>query len=431
MSLVLNVEILGEFKNLTAATKGAQTSLNGLNKTATNISRKMTGALAAIGLGFSLRTVITELEEAGKAAIEDAKGMEILALAMKNTGAATDTTIKSAEGAIKSMQLQFAVADDKLRPAYQKLFIATKDVTESNRLMEIALNASAATGKDLEVVSQAMAKALAGSDTALVKLIPSLKGSKTPIEDMAAAFAGAAEKAANVDPYQRMQVIFGEMQEQIGYALLPTLDKFSSWLATPEGQEKLQGIVDLVVAMIGKFTEVVDFVLANKDTIIAWSGAIGAVALAVTGVNTAIKIFTGLQTAMQTVGAIMTAVLVKTGVEADVAAGKVRTLGAAFGWISAVIAGLSAIVALNNQLGLGTNEGAAKTWATTPTGGATNFSGQTSIPNKPNTQSFTNMAPITQNNTTINVKSTQSAQDIAAVLQRSQKVNGTTVFRGL
>lgn len=429
MSLVLNVEILGEFKNLTAATKGAQTSLNGLNSTASNISKKMTAALAAIGLGFSLRTVINELEEAGKAAVEDAKGMDILALAMKNTGAANDQTVKSAEASIKAMQLQFAVADDKLRPAYQKLFIATKDVAESNRLMQIALDASAATGKDLDVVTQAMAKALTGTDTALIKLIPSLKGSKTPIDDMAAAFAGAAEKAAAVDPYQRMNVILGEMQEQIGMALLPTLNEFSTWLSTPEGQEKLQGIIDLVVGMIGKFTEVVEFVLANKEVILAWGGAIAGVALAIQGVNAAVNIFTGLKVAMETVGAILTKVFIATGVEADIAATKVRALGAAFGWISAVIAGLTAIVALNNQLGLGTNKGAAATWATTPTGGATNFSGQSSI-NKPNPSSFTNMAPIT-NNTTVNVQSTQSAQEIASILERSQKTNGTTVFRGL
>lgn len=429
MSLILNVEILGEFKNLTAATKGAQSSLTSLNKTTSSISKKMTAALAAVGLGFSLRTIVNELEQAGKAAVEDVKSQELLALAMRNTGEATDSTIKSAEASIKSMQLSAAVADDKLRPAYQKLFIATKDVTETNKLMQIALDASAATGKDLDVVTQAMAKALTGTDTALIKLIPSLKGSKTPIEDMAKAFAGAAEKAANTDPYARMQVIFGEMQEQIGMALLPTLDKFSTWLSTPEGQEKLQAIIDIVVSLLGRFTDLVNFAVDNKDIIIGWGGALLAVGSAIFTINKAIGIFEALRP-------VLIAGMVATGASAEVAATKVGILGASFGWISAVVAGLTAIVALNNQLGLGTNEGAAKTWGTTPTGGATNFSGQSSIPLTGNAQSFSNMAPIstgkvTTNNTTINVKSTQSAQEIAAVLARSQKTNGTTVFRGL
>jgi hypothetical protein len=428
MSLVLNVEILGEFKNLTAATKGAQSSLSSLNKTTSGISKKMTAALAAIGLGFSLRTIINELEEAGKAAVEDVKSQELLALAMKNTGAATDSTIKSAEASIKSMQLSAAVADDKLRPAYQKLFIATKDVAETNKLMQIALDASAATGKDLEVVTQAMAKALTGTDTALIKLIPSLKGSKTPIDDMAKAFAGAAEKAANTDPYQRMQVLFGEMQEQIGMALLPTLDKFSTWLSTPEGQEKIQGIIDIVVSLLGKFTDLVNFAVDNKEIIIGWGGAIAAVGTAVYVVNTAMGIFTGLK------GAIV-ATMVATGTSAEVAATKVGILGASFGWIAAVVAGLTAIVALNNQLGLGTNEGAAKTWATTPTAGATNFSGNSSIPLTGNASSFSNMAPISTGKVStvtnnITIKGSQSAQEIASILNRSSKANGVTTIRG-
>lgn len=428
MSLVLNVEILGEFKNLTAATKGAQTSLNGLNKTTASISKKMTGALAAIGLGFSLRTVINELEQAGKAAIEDAKGMEILALAMKNTGAASDETVASAENAIKAMQLQFAIADDKLRPAYQKLFIATNSVTDSNRLLKIALDASAATGKDLDVVSQAMAKALSGTDTALVKLIPSLKGSKTPIEDMAAAFAGAAEKAANVDPYQRMQVIFGEMQEQIGYALLPTLNQFSTWLSTPEGQEKLQGIVDLTVAMLGKFTDLANFVIDNKDTIIAWGGVIGGVALAIKGVNVAMGIYNGLKTATLATQAALTAGFTAMGVSAGTAAAAVNGLFAALKLIGAVAAEIALILSIPGSSAVGAEKQPKPTIAPLAPGTAP-LVPTTKVPTAP--ASSIGKFIGTTNNTTINVQSTQSAQDIAAVLQRSQKTNGTTVFRGL
>lgn len=430
MSLVLNVEILGEFKQLTQATKGAQSSLSSLEKTTGNISRKMTGALAAIGLGFSLRTVVNGLEEATKAAVEDAKAQQILALAMQNTGKATGDQVASAEKAIASMQRQFGVVDDKLRPAYQKFFIATKDVTRSNELMKIALDASAATGRDLDSVSQAMAKALSGTDTALIKLIPSLKGSKTPIEDMAKAFAGAAEKAANTDPYMRMNVIFADMQEQIGMSLLPQLEKFSAWLATPEGQEKIQAIIDLVTEMTGKFSAALEFVIANKDFFIQFGGAIAGIAVAVKATNLAIGIFTGLEK-------IFVGAAVAMGASAETATTKVRLLGASFGWISAVIIGLTTIVELNKQLGLGTNEGAARQWATTPTNGATNFSGNSSIPLTGRPGSFNNMAPITAPRVTapivnqnIRIQGQQSASEIAKLLNRSSKVNGVTIIRG-
>jgi hypothetical protein len=280
MSLVLNVEILGEFKNLTKATKGAQSELSKMNAKASKVSAGITKAFAAIGIGFSLNIIKRELEEAAKAAIEDEKSMTLLATAMENTGKASKIQVAEAEKAIKSMQLQSAVADDDLRPAYQKLFIATGNVTESNKLLQVALDASAGSGKSLDAVSQAMAKSLAGSDTALFKLIPSLKGAKDPMAELAATFEGAAAAAANTDPYQRMQIIFGEMQEQIGMALLPVLDKFSTWLATPEGQAKLQEIVDGFVAIITEGGKLVAWVIDNKDWLVPMVTAIAAVTAA-------------------------------------------------------------------------------------------------------------------------------------------------------
>lgn len=280
MSLVLNVEILGEFKNLTAATKGAQSQLTAMNKRAASVSAGITKAFAAIGIGFSLRAVQRELEEASKAAVEDSKSMNLLALAMKNTAGATKDQIAQAEKSINRMQFQAGVADDQLRPAFQKLFIATKDVTASNRLLQIALDASAATGKSLDAVSTAMAKSLAGSDTALLRLIPSLKGATDPMAELERTFAGAAEAAANTDPYQRMQVLFGEMQEQIGMVLLPTLNEFSAWLATPEGQAKLQEIVDGIKAIIVQGVKLVQWVVANKDWLVPMVAAIGALTVA-------------------------------------------------------------------------------------------------------------------------------------------------------
>jgi hypothetical protein len=140
------------------------------------------------------------------------------------------------------MSLEAAVADDVLRPAYQKLFIATGSVAQSNRLLQVALDASAATGKDLDSVTQAMAKSLAGQDTALLKLIPSLRGAKDPMAELEKTFAGAATAAANLDPYQRMNVAFGEIQESVGIALMPVLNDFADYLV--DSVPKIQAFFD-------------------------------------------------------------------------------------------------------------------------------------------------------------------------------------------
>jgi hypothetical protein len=241
-TLALNVEILGQFSKLTAATKGATGQLTGLSKTAQSISSTMNKAFGVIGVGFSLGFLKRELEEAGKAAIADAKSMEILSIAMQNTGKATAFTVKEAEDSIRAMSLEAAVADDVLRPAYQKLFIATGSVAQSNRLLQVALDASAATGKDLDSVTQAMAKSLAGQDTALLKLIPSLRGATDPMAELEKTFAGAATAAANLDPYQRMNVAFGEIQESVGIALMPVLNDFADYLV--DSVPKIQAFFD-------------------------------------------------------------------------------------------------------------------------------------------------------------------------------------------
>lgn len=265
MSLVLGVEILGEYKNLTAATKGAEKQLSGFNDKVTKASKAMKSALGSIGIGLSFNAAINAFEDLTKAAIEDRKSQELLALAMKNTGKATADQVVQAEKAINKMQFSAAVADDVLRPSYQKLFIATKDVTRSNELLQIALDASAATGKSLDVVSQAMAKSLAGSDTALTKLIPSLKGSKDPINDMAKAYEGASEAAANQDPYKKMETILGDIQDRIGTGLMPAIDKLSGWMSSEDGIGTLNSATLEVEMFLKKINLVIDGATILKD----------------------------------------------------------------------------------------------------------------------------------------------------------------------
>ena len=405
MSLVLNVEILGEFKNLTKATQGSESELKRLNRTASKISSGMIRALGAIGVGFSLVAVTRQLEESAKAAVEDQKSMNLLALAMKNVTGTTDAQVKSAEKLINRMQFTSGVADDELRPAFQKLFIATKDVEESNRLLAIALDTSAATGKDLDAVSQAMAKSLAGSDTALLRLIPSLKGAKDPMAELEKTFKGAAAEAANTDPYMRMQVIFGEMQEQIGMALLPTLNKFSEWLATPEGQEKLQAIVNGVTDILGKFGELLTFVFDNKEAIITFGGAILGVAAGIK----ALKLASDL-------APLINANMMK-----------------AFGWVGLVITAVDAINQLNSALaGGGLFSGTSGGNVPAPL----NFSGGSTAPRPSGVSGnmlLTPSKPAAKTGTTVNVnvKNVTDAKSIITTVKQFEKSTGTTLAKAL
>ncbi len=68
MSLVLNVEILGEFKKLSAATTGAEKSLKTLQGKVSTISSRISSSLATIGIGFGVAAVVGGIKDTISAA---------------------------------------------------------------------------------------------------------------------------------------------------------------------------------------------------------------------------------------------------------------------------------------------------------------------------------------------------------------------------
>ena len=280
MSLVLNVEILGEFRNLAAATKGAQSELSTMNSKAESVSSSIKRALTSIGVGLSFAMITRELNDMAKAAVEDAKSQELLANQLRNTTNATDDQIQSVEKQINKLQLTASIADDKLRPAFAQLTRATGDTSTAMDLLSLATDISAGSGKSLESVTMALTKAYGGKMAALTKLgIPMsdsiqnasdyakemtklnqlqsdaanttgpahVKAMEKVAEqqdkvnriaaagidwqgDLAAAFANSATTAANIDPYQQLQIAMGEIEESIGAILLPVIKDLSGWL---------------------------------------------------------------------------------------------------------------------------------------------------------------------------------------------------------
>jgi hypothetical protein len=70
------------------------------------------------------------------------------------------------------------------------------------------------------------------------------------------------------------------MQVEIGQALLPVLTEFSEWLQTPEGEAKLQEIVDGIVAIIEEGVKLVAWVDKNKGWLVPMVIAIGTLTTA-------------------------------------------------------------------------------------------------------------------------------------------------------
>jgi hypothetical protein len=201
-------------------------------------------AVAGMAVAFGVDAV--------KAAIEDQKSQKQLAVALKNTTKATNAQIKSVEKYITKQQMQFGIADDKLRPALAKLTRATGDVTKAQDLLSLSLDVAAGTGKSLESVTSAIVRAQGGNLTSLKKLGVPLSENIIKTKDLAAAneilgksYGGAAQ--ANADTFAGKLAIFnqaiGEAKESIGGAILEAIQPFAErWL--PKIATGVQDVID-------------------------------------------------------------------------------------------------------------------------------------------------------------------------------------------
>ena len=280
------------------------------------VGKSMNSTFGALGLTVGLAAITNGLKNATKAASEDRVSQGLLANALKNTVGATSQAVAGAEAYIKKTQLQTSVLDDELRPALATAVRATGSLAKGQELLDVALDVSAGTGKDLGTVTNAMSKAFNGNAGALKKLLPSIKDGADFMEQLKTQFAGSAEEAANLDPYKRLEVIFADIQETIGTALLPALEEFSFYLASPEGQQNVRQIVDLFVAMGKAIGGVITFLIQNIDLVKILIGQIIVLKLTWIAVNTIIKLYTAGVIGATTATKALKYALVSTGLGA-------------------------------------------------------------------------------------------------------------------
>jgi len=186
-----------------------------------------------------------------KSAIEDAAAQTKLALTLKNVTGATDDQIAATEDYITKTSLAFGVTDNDLRPSLERLSRATGDLSSAQKLQAVALDVSAGSGKSLEAVTNAMAKAAEGNTAALGKLgigLTSAQLKTMSMDQITAQLADTFENqaSAKADTFQgkltRLQIAFDEGKETVGSYILTAI--------TP----MVELIVNKVVPAIQDFT---------------------------------------------------------------------------------------------------------------------------------------------------------------------------------
>lgn len=227
----LTLKLLADVDNFTKNLKGADNEVKSFGDKVGDFGKKAGLAFAAAGaaaVAYAGKLAVDGV----KSAIADAAAQEKLALTLKNVTGATNAQIAATEDYITQTSLAFGVTDDELRPSLERLARATGDVEKAQKLQTVAIDVAAGSGKSLEAVTNAMAKAAEGNTTALGKLGVGLSAAQLKtmsMDEVTAKLASTFENQASTqaDTFQgklnRLQIAFDEGKETVGSFILDAI----------------------------------------------------------------------------------------------------------------------------------------------------------------------------------------------------------------
>ena len=249
--MAINIPIVSQYN--AKGVNDANKSLGGFDKSVKALGKSLAGVFAA-------KQVISFFASTVKGAMEDQKAQVQLEKSIRNTTNATSQQINGLRSFITQTQFSTGVLDDQLRPALNRLVLSTGDVEKSQKLLTLALDISAGTGKDLESVTTALSKAAGGQFTALQRLGVGLDKSIIATKDLdlitgilTNKFAGQA--AAAVQTFAGQMAILNtkaqEAKETIGFGLIKAFEVFAgSGGAGSKFGDLLLKIADIVSSLI-------------------------------------------------------------------------------------------------------------------------------------------------------------------------------------
>lgn len=239
---------------------------SGLKKGATEATTHLGGmkkafdSVASVASGFVIGAGITQAPGAlmgmARAAAEDEaatmrldKALDNLVKSGGNSGKTFDQLQKSMDGHISAGQ-KMAFSDDQVRDSMQFLIAATGDYDEAQRRLPAAMDLARGAGIDLSTATKMLGKLNEENVEVFKKLGITLGENATEAEALAAVqakFGGQADAYAKstAGQFQKSQIAMAELQESIGYALLPVmmlLGQVLNGLVVPAITMMVQGI---------------------------------------------------------------------------------------------------------------------------------------------------------------------------------------------
>jgi hypothetical protein len=217
-----------DFDELKRGVKGAENEVQSFGDKMGKFGKAAGVAFAAAGAAALAYSAVL-LKQGVESAIADEKAQAKLATTLQNVTGATDAQISAVENQILQTSLLTGLTDDQLRPSFERLIRATQDSDAALKLQSVAIDVAAGSGKSLEAVTNAMARAAEGNTGALARLGVGLTAAQLKTMSMdeitkqlATTFGGQA--AVQADTFSgkmaRLQVAFNEGKETIGSFVL-------------------------------------------------------------------------------------------------------------------------------------------------------------------------------------------------------------------
>lgn len=240
-----------DLDGLRKGVNGASNEVEGFGSKVAKFGKVAGAAFAAAGVAAAAYAGKL-LIDGVKSAIEDEAAQAKLATTLENVTGATAKQIAAVESQITKTSLLTGLTDDELRPSFERFVRATNDADAALKLQAIAIDVAAGSGKSLEAVTNAMAKAQEGNAASLAKLGIGLSAAELKTMSMeqitaklAETFGGQAAQQADTfqGKMQRLQVAFNEGKETVGAFVLDAI--------TP----MVSGFVNNVIPAVQKLAE--------------------------------------------------------------------------------------------------------------------------------------------------------------------------------
>lgn len=215
---------------ITGEARDAERAFNSLHGHAEKFGKAM--KVAAAAAAAALTGLAYGMKQCLDAAAEEEKAIAMLSDSMRQHGTYSDEALASLKDFAAEQQRLTTFADEATIAAMQQLQTFGMDIETMKQATKVAQDLAAAKGIDLNTAVNLVGKAYAGNTAMLGRYGIVLDQAKLQAEgftyvmgEMNRMFGGAA--AAEADTYtgrvQQMKNAWGDLQEKIGYAVMPAL----------------------------------------------------------------------------------------------------------------------------------------------------------------------------------------------------------------